>query len=174
MKYMLLFVTLITSTSSFAYFCPANFNSVNVGDTMQQVEAACGKPDAKKESTVEPTTPQEWNYYVAVPTTVVGGVMKQQGTLRMAVVFDADGHVINLTVNGVGVSETPICGASIQLGNSLEQVKSACGEPAFVNKSQAATAPSSPKTQRAEWKYTQGGTTTTLIFENGKLVNRGS
>ena len=39
---------------SFAFFCPSNFSQINIGDSLDQVQKACGNPDAKTEKEVQP------------------------------------------------------------------------------------------------------------------------
>ena len=37
-------------TLSYAFFCPSNFNQINIrGDSIEQVQQTCGNPDEKKQ-----------------------------------------------------------------------------------------------------------------------------
>ncbi len=46
----LLFIALILfSVTSFAMFCPSNFNNIDVGDSMGQIIESCGLPDEQSE-----------------------------------------------------------------------------------------------------------------------------
>src|SRR3990167_2810502 len=88
--------------SAFAFFCPNNFSQIEMGNTIEQVTAACGKPTKEVTKDAEPTVPQEWSYYI--PQTVSSDSLQQQsGTLKTSVTFDKDGKAINISVNGIGV-----------------------------------------------------------------------
>lgn len=158
--------------TTFALFCPTNYNIINPGMTLDQVIALCGKPDSQTESIKKnDNIPQEWSYLI--PQTVsMGGANGQnmQGTLKASVTFDAKGEAVNISVNGIGVGSTTICGgANLPLGATKEQVKSACGNPVFINKQQdPANFPA--ETKITEITYTSGNPAMTLKFENGKLV----
>src|SRR5579871_4025604 len=63
----LLIILLITATTpAIAWLCPNNFNTINPGDTLDQVKTQCGPPIAEAQSMEEPNVPQEWGYYVRV------------------------------------------------------------------------------------------------------------
>lgn len=154
------------STPLFAMFCPSGFNVINVGDTMDYVIKQCGNPDAKKVTKTVPQKPQEWNYIIKPDP-------MQPGTLKMSIAFDKDEKVVNISVNGTSLTATTICGGqNIQYGNTTDDIKKACGEPAYKNQ-EPVTPPSpetaaQPTTDIAELTY---NTTPpiTLVFENGKL-----
>ncbi|MBV9576627.1 MAG: DUF2845 domain-containing protein [Gammaproteobacteria bacterium] len=150
-----------------AFFCPNNFNQINVGDSIDYVTQQCGKPDNTKESTKKnDNVPQEWSYYI--PQTVSTETSNQaQGTLKTSITFDEKGNAINISVNGLGVGSTTICGTSVQLGDSRDSVKSACGDPSFINKQQLPTTASPPQETKVT-ELTFGNTK--LLFENGKLT----
>ncbi|OAI47166.1 hypothetical protein AYO45_05960 [Gammaproteobacteria bacterium SCGC AG-212-F23] len=174
------FLLLPYSTASVALFCPGNFNQINLGDTTAQVIAQCGKPDEEKTTKVEPTQPQEWNYYmVADPSN-----SSPQGSLKMSVAFDANKKVVNITVNGTSLVSTTLCGGNIgggyaggnniQLGDTSDTVKTNCGKPMFINQNTTpadTSQPTTPATELTEYKY-HSTPPTTLIFENGKLKER--
>lgn len=157
-------------TPAFALFCPNNFNQINIGDTIAQVQAQCGKPDAQKTTKEEAAGPQEWNFYVSPSMHGYGAPGMQggqQGSLKMAIAFSS-GKVINITVNGMSLASTTICGRSVSVGDTMESVKGACGKPVFINKSSQNN--DSKPTEVTAFKYSASGTT--LIFENGVLKER--
>ena len=95
----------------------------------------------------------------------------QVTTFKMTVAFTAQGIVNNITLNGQTVVTTSICnGNSIQLGNDAKVVKSACGDPSFVNKGQLATG-QAKEIKTTEITYTSNPPIT-LIFTDGKLAAR--
>lgn len=161
-KISLLFLLTTYATSSYALFCPNNFNEINIGDSIEKVTQQCGKPSSEKSYESKINEPQEWNYYVQM-------VPGQQGSIKMTIAF-ANNKVINMSVNGVGLTQTEICGGTIQLGDTQDQIKTACGKPVFVNKVDAY--PGAPKPAKmTEFRYL-GTPTVTLTFENGKLKER--
>jgi hypothetical protein len=164
------------STNSFALLCPGNFNQINVGDTIDAVKAACGKPVGEKSTDSTAQGPQEWNYYVSVNPAFTQNVSQNTtASLKTTVAFDK-GKVTNMSVNGVGVSNTAVCGGTIQVGDTEDTVKAACGKPAFINRgtgSQEGTEdPNAAKTKTTELTYMSAGNTITFVFENGLFTER--
>jgi len=146
-------------------FCPSNFNSINVGDSIDSVIAACGKPDSQVSNKEKAPQPQEWSYYIA---TTPG----QPGTMKLTIAFDATGTAINISVNGSGMPQTQICnGNQIQLGDNTKAVEAACGKAAYVNQAPTADTGPEPATEITVMTY-KGSPPVTLTFENGKLVSR--
>jgi hypothetical protein len=157
----------------FAFFCPTNFNQIDFGMTVDQVTQICGKPDSNKESKKEnENVPQEWTYYI--PQSVgMNNYQQAQGTLKTSVSFDDKGKAINISVNGIGVGATTICGSSVQLGATQDTIKSACGKPAVVNKQpQTPEEAAKQETKVNEFSYSKATTPVVLIFENGKLTDK--
>src|SRR5579885_993546 len=125
----------IFPTISLAFFCPTNFSQIDYGMSIDEVTQICGKPSFQKESTKSnDNIPQEWSYYIPQTVNMGGTQQNAQGTLKTTVTFDDKGKAINISVNGIGVGSTSICGSSISLGADKDSVKGACGDPAFVNK----------------------------------------
>lgn len=170
-KFILATSIAIYPSVHFAFFCPTNFSQITVGDTIEQVTKICGKPNKQETKEVKPEGPQEWSYYVS-QTVSMGNLTPAQGTLKTQVTFDNTGKAINMSVNGVGVGATAICGTMIQLGDTMEKVKNACGEPSFINKQNA----NLPATQVPSTKVTTFFYNSTppvkLIFKDGKLSER--
>jgi hypothetical protein len=170
-------LTLTAAANAYALMCPSNFNEISVGDSIESVKAQCGAPSGTKSFDSAADTPQEWNYYVNPTGGVTAGVTAaSQATLKTTVAF-ANGKVTNMSVNGVGVTNTAICGGTIQVGDSEDTVKAACGKPQFINRgtgSQAGTAGASADgpTKVTELTYPSGGGMTTLVFENGIFKER--
>jgi len=178
LKLVLLLSTIVIgySASSFAMLCPGNFNQVNMGDTLDAVKAACGKPDGEQSTENTEDGPQEWNYYVSVNPAFTQNVSQNTtASLKTTVAFDK-GKVVNMSVNGVGVSNTAVCGATIQNGDTMDTVKAACGKPSFINRgtgSQAGTEdPNAKTTKTTTLTYMSAGNTVSLVFENGVLTDR--
>jgi hypothetical protein len=164
MQRLLSSLVLFTPILSFAFTCPTNFNIINVGDSIESVKAICGKPDSETSKEVPKDTPQEWTYYTSANVASPGSY-STSGTLKSSISFDKDGKVINLSVNGIGVGESTMCGSPIRLGDTRDQVKSACGAPSIVNKQE--TDDGKPeKDTMTECMY-KSNPPATLLFKNG-------
>ena len=76
-----------------------------------------------------------------------------------------------MTVNGIGVGASTVCGnTTLQLGATRDEVKAACGQPAFINKQQVDPT-ANPPTKIIEFMY-NSNPPQTLVFENGILKDR--
>lgn len=176
-KKLLTFILVTTpfiSCTSYAFFCPNNFNQIDFGDSIAQVEQQCGKADATTESEAPDNSPQEWNYYLQQSTSI--GTMPQaqqaEGSLKTSFAFDGQGKLINISINGVGVASTSNCGSPVSLGDSRKSVESACGKPTFVNKqTPTSNSQGDEKDKQVEMTY-KGSPTVTLIFRDGRLVEK--
>lgn len=156
-------------TPAYALLCPGNFNHIAIGDTLAEVQAKCGQPTQKTSKLLPPPTPQEWTYFI--PQTVSNGMSTaQQGTLKATITFDAAGKAINISVNGIGVGGSTICGNPINLGDSLDSVKASCGKPSFINQQSSETNNSGQK--KDEETTLIYGTTSpvSFTFKNGILT----
>jgi hypothetical protein len=159
-KICLTALTLTTITPAFALFCPANFNQINFGDTISQVVEQCGKPIAQHTYSTSTDVPQEWSYYIQMSP-------DNPAALKTSIAFNK-GHVVNITINGITINTTSLCGTTIQVGDTPQAVLSACGKPPYINKSNTASYIINTIT---EMTY-QGTSEVTLIFENGRLKDR--
>lgn len=167
------FVTTCLPTVGFAFFCPTNFNQIELGNTNDQVIQACGKPDKVTERKDPPKVPQEWTYFIP-QTVATASNTAAQGTLKTSVTFDASGKAINISVNGIGVGNSTICGGNmIQLGDTLDSIKTNCGTPSFINKQEidVATGRAPPENTVTEFTYNTNPPIT-LVFTNGQLTER--
>jgi hypothetical protein len=166
MRIFIIFLSLLP-TLSFAFFCPNNFNQIQMGYTIDQVTQACGKPEKEETKDIEPSVPQEWTYYI--PQTVASDTTEaQSGTLKTSVTFDKDGKAINISVNGIGVGSSTICGQPIQLGSTIDQIKSSCGKPSFINKQQPDSSAPQQKSKSTTFNYGDK----TLTFTDGVLTGK--
>lgn len=157
-----LFTTcLLLTTPTWAMFCPNSFNQIELGNNLDTIKQQCGAPDSEKKSTEEPSVPQEWDYFLQVSP-------PQTGTLKMSISFVED-KVVNMSVNGIGVSSTAICkGNAIGLKSTMEEITKRCGKPAFVQKADATS--DIPPTLVNVWTY-NSVPPVTMTFKNGKLTS---
>jgi hypothetical protein len=163
-KILILLITNFLFTNAWAdMFCPNNFNSINIGDSLETVLAACGKPDNKTTTKAKPTQPQEWVYFIAASPGM-------PGTLRTTIAFDANGQVVNMSVNGAGVTQTQICGnQTIRFGDSQDTIQKACGKPEYVNQTSGSKDAKEIETTELQYNSTPP---VTLTFKDGKLQER--
>jgi hypothetical protein len=160
-------ILFLTTSSCFAFFCPNNFNQIDFGNSIEQVQQQCGQANKQETKEIIEEGPQEWNYYI--PQTVqLSNNQPAQGTLKTTVTFDSSGKAINISVNGIGVGNTTICGPLIQLGDTRDTVKSICGNPSFINKQNSTSASSEKKHTVTELTYSN----IILVFENGQLKSK--
>jgi hypothetical protein len=154
-------VAALAATPAFAMLCPNNFNEITVGQTMEQIKQQCGPPDSEKSSDSKSDLPQEWNYYVQVSPT-------DQATLKTTIAFNK-GKVTNMSVNGIGVSTTAICGGNnISVGDTEDSIKTACGKPAFINQGNV-----NGGTPTKVTDLTYGGTQAVVLeFEDGVFTGK--
>ncbi|HLB43040.1 MAG TPA: hypothetical protein VJN02_09390 [Gammaproteobacteria bacterium] len=170
-------LVLFVPMTSYAFFCPNNFNQINFGDTIAQVQQQCGTPAKQETKEITPETqgPQEWNYYIP-RTYTLSATDQPKTTLKTQITFDSNGKAINISVNGLGVPSTDVCGGIIQLGSNQDAVKAACGNPSFIN-TQQNPAPSNgtgmqtQKNKMTEFTY-NANPPVTLTFENGILTGK--
>lgn len=165
------FILMIASFSqhAFAFFCPNNFNQIDIGYTQQQVDELCGKPAnvSETDKQAEDSGPQEWTYMIKQPAIFGSDI---PGSVKATLAFDDKGKVINMTINGMSVGTGTMCGNNVQIGSTREMVKKACGNPAYVNRAQS-NGPAAAPTKQTVYQY-DGSPAISLTFENGVLVSK--
>ena len=160
LRLLLLTTCLFYSTANFAMFCPNGLNQVDIGDTIDQVTHMCGAPTSQKSFKSSIDEPQEWTYYIKM-------VKGQNGSIKMVIAFK-DNKVINMSVNGIGLTNTTICnGKTTTLNTTQDQVKAACGDPAYIDKPDEAEY-EKKKDNMTSFTY-EGTSSITLLFKDGKL-----
>ena len=159
-KFFYISALVMLAHPAYALFCPRGYNQIQMGDTLEQVQQQCGKPDKQTETKDDSKAPQQWQYFVKLDPT-------QQATVNLTVAF-AQGKVININVTGTSLVSTSLCGGTVSIGDTLAQVKSACGTAGFVNKG-----PAQPGNETTITTLTYNtNPPVELTFENGKLVKR--
>jgi hypothetical protein len=163
----LAFSLLFFSSPTFALFCPKNFNQINIGDPLDTIKAIC-PPDEMKTYDATQMVPQEWDYFAKLAQ-AIQVYPPLQGTVKMTISF-VENKVVNLAVNGIGVSATSVCQKPIKLADSMEEIKAACGSPASIT---IATPPGglNPPAKVTELIYNTSPRES-LVFINGVLTER--
>lgn len=184
-KLLLMILSVMMTSSSYAMFCPTNLNQIDIGSTIAQVATACGQPTSKKTYKPEDKVPQEWNYYISPGETnpytsnlspSVSSEQQSQGSLKTSFVFDENDNLVNITVGNASVTSTNICnGNIIQIPATKKDVEAACGKAPFVNKGQAQQDiqpdEDHKQTEITEWMYA-GPPRVILVFHDGVLAER--
>lgn len=120
---LLVFTLLICSFNTYALFCPTNYTTIKIGDTLEHVLEVCGPP-ATQNSFRNPTNAaQEWVYYLQ-------DKLPAQSNAKMNVLFKND-KVTNIEVFGASAPASAgsdeKCLALLQSkGSTPELIKSAC------------------------------------------------
>jgi hypothetical protein len=166
-------------------YCPYKQGYLSIGMTDSQVLELCGPPIGKQTSSeiqvsekipetqliyttlnqgANPEFPGLTSYYTmwSLPS-------GSQGTsLRFSVI---NNKVVSVDINGSGTNASTICGGvSVQTGDDISKVYSACGDPSLVNQTYIKQ-PVSRNQNPQVWIYQfdQYQPTVRLTFINGKL-----
>jgi len=166
-------------------YCPQKQGYISVGMTTSQVMQLCGPPMAKQDSSeiqVAEKIPVTQLIYTTLNQGAIYGYSGltsyynmwslpsgSNGTsLRVSIVND---KVTAVNINGSGTNAMSICGGtSVQIGDDVNKVYSACGSPSLVNETYI-NQPISKRQNPEVWIYQpdQYQPTIHLTFISGKL-----
>jgi hypothetical protein len=192
-KGYIILALLTCASNAFAILCPTNFNTINDGDSTDHIQQLCGKPDTQTQSNRTSSSSQEWEYYVKLHNldqamTKMSVLFKDNKVINIHVDDDSFSHSqicqsVQAGKNiGViqtfctkqnapkNVASTDVCGSTIQVDNSAQQVEFACGKPSLVKDIQTQSS-QNPIIEVTEYIYS-GPPKVSLIFENGALKDR--
>lgn len=186
----------LPSIAEDSYYCPKNNGYVQLGMTQSEVLAACGEPLSKTETDkpVMKEIPMQQLYYNSQGTpsafyefwTMPTGVDTGQ-KLEVDVI---DGKVSAIVFNGESVNsssltsnisskgytndfftnELTVCSGSFRIGDPVERVYNACGDPPMLN-STFVKQPIVSKTKPQIWIYqpSEFEASVTMTFLDGVL-----
>lgn len=194
-KYVLAIFSILP-TLTFAMFCPTNFKSIDIGDTLDFVLQECGFPTTQYKYEKSLNLAQSWDYYIK-------SLPFDPATTKLQVLFKDD-KIVNIQItesnsistevcestefslgkpkavqttchkpmqNIHNVANTTLCGSYISVGDNTQKVESICGKPAIINQiNEPQTTTDAPRSLVA-LKY-DGPNPATLVFENGRLIER--
>ncbi len=160
-----------------SFYCPQHAGYIKVGMSQTQVLAACGEPLSKQESNqpaTERVAVQQLLYNNEGSQTAFYGVWSLPVGTNGGAQLEID--VINnkvsaIRINGSDSNAFSICGgASIETGDSVGAVYSACGNPALVNHT-FINQPIQSNQKPVKWIYQPGQyqSPITLTFVNEQL-----
>lgn len=157
----------LTQAYASTYVCPKTYKTIMTGYSLQQVEAACGKPESANSKTsvqTKPITLKQWVY------TTGNAHSTNQFTPQMLVTFDQN-KVSEISVSNQSVAASFPCysNARIKVGTSAAQVQIQCGAPAYVNTIQKGV---SQPVKETVLTYNFGSYRPKMIFsfEDNKLI----
>lgn len=158
-------------------YCPQNHKFISLGMSQVDVIAGCGQPLAiqKLNRYVTQQVPVKQLFYnnKGSPTAFYGVWNLPTGVntgaqLEIDIIND---KVANVRLNTNDVNATSLCGKSIQVGATLAQVYSSCGQPTVMNQT-FINQPIPSLTPPEVWIYKPNpfqNTTIRLTFADGKL-----
>lgn len=180
-----------------AYYCSTGAGNgyINLGDTIAQVQQACGAPTQTQQSEVRQQQTSKVEYWLyqnneaqashQSPVATLSQPVGDQptlGNLQVStqsqgpnVVFKVENKTISgISRDGINTNIYSACssGTSVQVGGSIEQLIASCGQPSFINTQDSNTSVSVTPTMVTTWTYDLGGYTAPLVlqFTDGKLV----
>lgn len=142
-----LFLGLLTTVvMAQSVYCPQKAGYIHVGMTEEQVISACGQPLSKQQSNMPlmRKVPVQQLIYTSVNSSSVypglNSAFYTQWSLASGVsgvtleVDVVNNKVSAVSLNGANTNAMSICGGtSIQVGDNVNQVYNACGNPSAVN-----------------------------------------
>jgi hypothetical protein len=157
-------------------YCPQHQGYITVGMSQNQVIAACGQPLSQQTSNhpiYQKVPVQQLFYNNQGSNTAFYGVWNlNTGTSGIQLQIDViDNKVKAIKLNGSANNAVSICGdASIQVGDPVEKVYGACGNPSVSNMSYT-NVPIESATKPVVWIYQPGQyqQSVSLTFIDGKL-----
>jgi len=175
---------LLVSQASVAntLFCTHGNTTIQTGDTMDQVKAACGEP--LKEQSSEKTDAkrivmEQWFYtsspyrpnYRPTPQLIVPKLTSSLHQKRGVLLSFLHGNLVEISRSGQKVSRATCgpYGQPISVGMTMDQVTQVCGQADYYSEAQSFTKP--PKHLIVRWTYDNGPyqAQNILIFQNGIL-----
>lgn len=177
--------TLIPLTTAMAqpFYCPKNSGYINIGMTEEEVIAACGQPLSKQNPNMPVTqrVPVKQLIYTNLNTGAVYPGLNSafydqwslpSGSTGVSLQVDVvDNKVRGIKLNGSSSNAMSVCGGqSVEVGDDVNKVFTACGSPAMINSSFInEPIPNSAKPAVWIYQFDQYQSPITLTFVNGKL-----
>jgi len=173
----------LTSALAQQVYCPQHAKYIDLGMTQEEVIAACGQPLSKQTTDTPPMekVPVKQLIYTALDTgSVYPGLNAAfytawslpSGTSGIQAQVDIiNNKVAGFSINGSSTNAMNLCnGISIQEGDSINKVYSACGTPTMVNDSYVnKIIPSETNPELWIYQLNQYQTPMSLTFVDGKL-----
>ena len=185
-KFLMRLIALLlpyTSIMGQTLYCPQNAGNISTGMTQEQVLAACGEPLSKQtaKGAVTQRVPVQQLMYNSLNTgSVYPGLNSAyydqwslpSGTSGINLRVDIINNVVTgVNINGSNTNAASICnGISLQAGDKVNKVYSACGNPSMVNNTYIdQMVPSNTKPEVWIYQLNQYQSPISLTFVNGKL-----
>lgn len=173
MKKIILVVCLSMSLNVFAFMCPKSYQTVQIGDTEQQVMAKCGAPTSREESKKyleEDVTLDVYNYSARKYANFSEGG-KRETRPAMTFVFKGE-ELVTLNVGGIAMNNISICNTSFSVNESTKSgVWAACGKPNFITTQNQAMPKGRATVGTWVYQFNQYQPANVVNFENGKVIS---
>ncbi len=163
-------------------YCPGNHTYINTGMTAAEVLSACGEPISKNQSNhpvVERIPVTQLIYTTLNQGAIYQGLtpvytMFSIGSGSQGISLSIDiinNKVQGMSINGSSSNASTLCqGVTLQKGDDISQVYSACGSPSMVNNTYINKAvPSTAKPEVWIYQIDQYQPLFSLTFVNGQL-----
>lgn len=164
----LLFLNSAHAAGYNSYYCEKNFRNVQIGDTTENVRAACGEPTTINTHDVRVSTSIDsvrWTYTLGL-FSVRGAVF----TLPSVAITFREKKVAEINRSELSISNAACAlNGSVNIGDTAEQVLLTCGQPNYTSNFQQMINSTKSVT---EWIYNFGPYKPQIIFnfENDKLT----
>ena len=173
-----IFMMIGISCNVYAYFCSSSkgHGYINIGDTMQQVQAICGVPDSRNSNDTGGSklgVIEYWTYTTQPLQTIFGATNPKNAVNEPpAVTFEIiDNKVVSITTNSKQVQSSSNCTnrKMISVGDSADNLKRQCGSPTVTRTENKVI--TTPKQKIETWTYNvPSGASIVLQFTNGVLT----
>lgn len=161
-----------------ALTCLNNETQINIGDTTEQVQSACGEPDNQTSEDTPITEQQQvmqWYYLANFTNQLIDADNDvSPAIIRLVLQFDSEDKVSHLQIY-TSVDTPPnekalkMIGSAINIGDSQKQVEEILEQPFAVKK--VMTDVTVGKDTTETWTYEKGNKSQTLTFLNGALTD---
>lgn len=167
-KSVLSILLLTLSANSHAITCPYSYQVIHIGQTFDEIIKMCGEPDNVQLKMEPPSGPQTWTYLKKSEMVSAVELEKEQGSMGLSIVFDAEKKAASITINGREATSTTVCGPEIKSGDTESDIQLACGKPTYITQGKA-VALGSEKDVTVKTVIYNSSPPITLRFENGIL-----
>ncbi len=179
---LILTILPLTAIAADSVYCPEGQSYISLGMTDSQVVSACGQPQSKQESNVAVaekipvtqliyTTLNQGSVYTGLSSYYTMWSLPSGSNGTNVQINVVNGKVTGVNINGNSQNAMSICGeTSIQIGDDVDSVYSACGSPSLVNETYI-NQPISKKQHPEIWIYqlNEYQSPISLTFVDGKL-----
>lgn len=169
------------------YMCPNNYQYITVGNTMAQVEQACGKPAStqiRRQQVSQEEAVEQWIYQFNAASNNASNTVTpfadiveyrqgETGPQTRLIIVIKQGKVASLSLSGESLDSASVCPqGSVRVGDSASAVMAICGSPSVVNRGTKKVFTGLKKVTQWTYQFGQFRSGVVLTFgEDGRLVS---